>query len=77
MQITGNKAFLRASTRTVADTARNFREWASQANVQYKLLLQRKAEQERQREIERNRHAVVKAEEEAQAVEALRWLCCK
>ena len=72
MQITGPKAILAAKARTIAHTVGNFKDWVSHANEQYRQELRRKTEEKRQREIDRIKKEIQRAEDDAKAAEALR-----
>jgi serine/threonine protein kinase len=72
VQISGPKAVLAARATTAADTARNLKDWVSHANGQYRQELRRKTEEKRQREIDRIKKGIQRAEDDAKAAEALR-----
>jgi Sec-independent protein translocase protein TatA len=72
VQITGPKAILAAKARTIAHTVGNFKDWVSHANEQYRQELRRKTEEKRQREIDRIKKEIQRAEDHAKAAEALR-----
>ncbi|HEY1949763.1 MAG TPA: hypothetical protein VGG97_22315 [Bryobacteraceae bacterium] len=70
----GDRARLNAKATTAEQTARYLKDWVTQTNLAYREDLQRKAAEERRKEVERIRWKIQKAEEEARVAEALRTI---